>query len=157
MSFAVDTNVLLDVLLPNPAHAETSQKLLEDSLQKGALLIGEVVYGELAVEFPTADELDQFLSDTGIRLINTGKDGLKRASEAWSSYLEKRGTAIQCQVCGQEQTVSCSECGEVIQVRQHMLSDFLVAGHALEHADKLITRDLGFYRSYFEDLTILSP
>jgi len=37
-----------------------------------------------------------------------------------------------------------------------MLADFLVGGLALHQADRLATRDLGFYRTYFPTLAVLA-
>jgi len=48
----------------------------------------------------------------------------------------------------------CDECNEIITARQHIVSVFIIAGHAIEKAEKLITRDRGFYRKYFKDLKV---
>jgi predicted nucleic acid-binding protein len=42
-------------------------------------------------------------------------------------------------------------------VRERVIADFLVAAHASVHADRLLTRDRGFYRSRFRTLRILDP
>jgi predicted nucleic acid-binding protein len=44
---AVDTNMLLDVLIPDARFAETSRRLLDAAQREGGLVIGEVVYAEL--------------------------------------------------------------------------------------------------------------
>ncbi|HTS69938.1 MAG TPA: VapC toxin family PIN domain ribonuclease, partial [Terriglobia bacterium] len=41
--------------------------------------------------------------------------------------------------------------------RTRVVADFLIGAHALHNADRLLTRDRGFYRSYFKRLTILDP
>ncbi len=41
--------------------------------------------------------------------------------------------------------------------RERIVADFLVASHAQVHADRLLTRDRGFYRSQFRGLTVVDP
>lgn len=41
--------------------------------------------------------------------------------------------------------------------RTRVVADFLVGAHAAAQADRLLTRDRGFYRRYFTDLRILDP
>ena len=43
MISAVDTNILLDMLIPNEEHMKGSKSLLEDCLEKGRLVICEIV------------------------------------------------------------------------------------------------------------------
>jgi len=40
---------------------------------------------------------------------------------------------------------------------RRVVADFLVGAHALECANCLLTRDHGFYREYFEGLTVIEP
>lgn len=55
------------------------------------------------------------------------------AGETWRRYLRTGGT------------------------RERIVADFLVASHAATSADRLLTRDRGFYRSQFSGLTVVDP
>ncbi len=48
-------------------------------------------------------------------------------------------------------------CGKSGGTRRRILPDFLIGAHAVARADRLLTRDRGFYRSHFTRLTILEP
>lgn len=41
--------------------------------------------------------------------------------------------------------------------RERVIADFMIGAHALANADRLLTRDRGFYRKYFKQLRVLDP
>ncbi len=41
--------------------------------------------------------------------------------------------------------------------RERVVADFLIGAHALSQAERLLTRDRGFYRAYFSRLKLLDP
>ena len=151
MITAVDTNVLLDVLIAGAPHGEESERALAQAVGAGALVISEPVYAELAVHFPDRMDLDRFLADTGLRLEPSGGEALYRAGGAWSEYLRRRPATVACPQCGAPQEVRCDRCGAGIQPRQHVVADFVIGAHALVRADRLLTRDRGYYATYFPE------
>lgn len=158
MITALDTNVLLDLLIPNARFLEPSREVLEKAHGDGPLILCEAVYAELASQFEASGEIETFLRDTGIRLVPATPESLFVAGRAWRQYSARRGEGWVCPECGRRQgPLSCAQCGRTLRSRQHIISDFQIGAHALALADRLVTRDRGFYSSYFEGLQLLMP
>lgn len=133
MKTALDTNILLDIFLPDPVFGIASRDALARQFADGALLVGEIVYSELAGFFPKKSKLDEALQMLGVSFVSSDKQICYLAGEAWKNYRKRGGP------------------------RQRVLADFLIGAHADVHADALLTRDRGYYKKYFPQLTILEP
>jgi predicted nucleic acid-binding protein len=152
---AVDTNVLLDILIPDAPHGNISEKSLTESLENGSVIISEAVYTELSAHFPTREQLDRFLNETCINLCLSSSEALYLAGKTWREYLRRRTNTTVCPSCGIAQEFRCTECGSAFLPRQHVIADFIIGAHAIVHADRLLTRDRGYYHTYFTDLNLI--
>ena len=132
MISAVDTNVLLDVFLPDKRFAEQSARLLKLAYDEGALIICEIVYAELVPQFSDRHTLDSALANLNMAVLSSNTDIAFLAGERWGQYRKTGGT------------------------RKRIITDFLIAAHATIKAERFLTRDRGFYKSYFPELVILS-
>lgn len=132
MITAVDTNIILDVVGDDPAFADSSEHLLTQAYDTGSLVMCSLVYAELAPQFETRDSLDSALNVLGIRLIEDGADVAWLAGCKWAEYKSNGGT------------------------RDRLLADSFIGAHALLHAECLLTRDRGFYKTYFPELKLMS-
>ena len=133
MITAVDTNILLDILLPNENFFNQSRLALEEAWVAGSLVVCDLVYAEVSIHFPTREECDAFVSETGIQVELLERAASFLASRAWRNYRKRGGK------------------------RSRILSDFLVGAHAQVQASRLLTRDRGFYRELFPELKVLDP
>ncbi len=162
MITAIDTCVLYDLLLENQEFSNDSLKALAICSAAGRLVISEVVYSELFVPFLTEQtdlEIEQFLEKSEIAVVNTPKEGLRIAARAWIKYfLHRKDTQeVYCPTCGHGNLLSCTQCNSTLKWRNHIISDFIIGGHAQHISDRLLTRDRGIYKRYFEDLSVSEP
>ena len=63
MTAAVDTNILLDILVPGWPHGDSSERALFEALGTGAVIVAEAIYAKLSAHFPKRTVLDHFLGE----------------------------------------------------------------------------------------------
>ena len=128
MITAVDTSVLLDVFLTDDQHGPRSRQWLRTAYDKGAVIACDLVYAELVPAFGDRPVLDRALREIDVTLVPIDTSIAYEAGLRWMSYRRAGGP------------------------RTRILSDFLIGAHALAKADTFLTRDRGFYATYFPDL-----
>lgn len=93
----------------------------------------EVVWAEVSSGFGDGLEAMNLLSDLGVAFSALDADDSVAAGATFRSYRQAGGS------------------------RERMVADFLIGAHARNHADRLLTRDRGFFRRWYDELTILDP
>lgn len=133
MITAIDTSVLLDVFGADAEFGARSADTLRGALDQGAIIACEIVWAETAASFPTRAAAKAAFASLRVEFSAQGEPASLTAGESWRAYRSAGGT------------------------RDRLVADFLIGAHALHHADRLLTRDRGFYRRYFNGLPIVDP
>ena len=155
MITAIDTNILIDILLKDPEFSEKSRELLENQGKLGTLIISQITYSEVMTLFLKKHEmkiavskLDEFLDDVQVQVSEFTKEDLITSSQAWQKFTDSK--SVVCPKCGAKNNFSCKKCKSQVFWRNHMITDFLIGAHAQNHAEVLLTRDEGYYKKYFK-------
>lgn len=154
MKTAVDTNVFVDILINSP-RVNQSKELLHQAFIEGTIVVCPLVYAELATLITDAGQLDAFLKALGAKVEPFTQQALLYAGKAWGIYTERRPGKMVCPACGTQVEVTCRACGRELNMRQHILTDFLIGAHAQTQADLLLSHDRDFIRRYFSSLACL--
>ena len=132
MTTAVDSNVLIDLIGGRTLFTEASISALDAARMDGALIICPVVAAEISGHFATPAALLSVLADMQILIEEFDARALHLAGTTFIRYRQRSA-----------------------KPRERMLADFLVGAHAQHQADTLLTRDRGYYRTYFPKLRLI--
>ena len=133
MITAVDSSVLLDVLTAAPDFGPASLEALQRCVADGGIIACDVVWAETSAAFASEVDAERELAALGVRFSGVEARAAAAAGTAFRTYRGRGGP------------------------RDRVVADFLVGAHAQLQADRLLTRDRGFYRSYFSRLRIVEP
>jgi hypothetical protein len=133
MITAVDTNILLDIFLDDPQFSEKSSEMLRRCIREGKVIACDIVWAETAANFKSEEEFKKVMDSLEIEFSPLDASASFHAGHLWKSYREKNPG------------------------KSKIVADFLIAAHANSHAERLLSRDRGFYRGYFKNLVVLNP
>jgi predicted nucleic acid-binding protein len=89
------------------------------------------VYAELVPQFEDRATLGKALAKLSIETSPLDDEVAFQAGQKWREYRAAGGP------------------------RERIISDFIIGAHAMLKADRFLTRDRGFYRVYYPELTYL--
>ena len=130
---ALDSSVLIDVMISDKHFAEASEACIGGALAMDDVVVCDAVVAEVQAMLDTPVDLMDALSTLGIRYNATAENAAVRAGHMNRRYRSRGGK------------------------RQRVVADFLIGAHALLQCNGLITRDAGFFRDYFKGLKIIVP
>lgn len=128
MITAVDANVLFDLFRTDSPHHSRSREWLRAAYDRGAVIVCDVVYAELVPAFQDRAALDGALQEIGATLSPIDSSIAYEAGLRWKRYRASGGP------------------------RKRIITDFLIGAHAMVAADVFLTRDRGFFSTYFPEL-----
>jgi predicted nucleic acid-binding protein len=129
----VDTNVLVDLAMPQSAWHFWSTGHVFSAFKRGPVVINPIIYAEFSVRYRDIEEVDRLLPPDEFRRESLPWPAAFAAAAAFRLYRASGGN------------------------RERILPDFLIGAHAAIRGYAVLTRDPKGYRSYFPSIDLISP
>ena len=130
---AVDSSVLIDVLIGDATFGEASEACIAEALESEDVVVCDAVVAEVQAMLDSSVSLIDTLAPLGVRYLPTQEAAAMRAGHMNKRFRARGGK------------------------RERVVADFLIGAHALLQCGGLITRDDGFFRDYFKGLKLIVP
>lgn len=124
---------MLDIFGADRQFGERSREALRKCLAEGSLIACEIVWAETAAFFPRIEDAHEAMERLRIEFVPMDHQAALQAGSLFKEYRRRGGK------------------------RDRIIADFLIGAHAWESADRLLSRDRGFYRASFRKLSVLDP
>jgi len=129
----VDTNVIIDIVVADPVWREWSAIQLDRHRSSGVLSINEVGFAELAARSENERVMKAALDELGVKFERMPTAALFAAGQAFRRYRAAGGPRLS------------------------ILADFFMGAHGQNLRVPILTRDVRRYRTYFPDVTLITP
>jgi len=129
----VDTNVVIDLVTADPNWLGWSTDRIREAIDRGPLLINDVIYAEVSTRFDEELQLNIALQALEIEVAPIPRQALFLAGKVFVRYRRSGGA------------------------KTNVLSDFFIGAHAATERLPLLTRDARQYRTYFPTVELITP
>jgi predicted nucleic acid-binding protein len=129
----VDSCVLLDVITGDELWADWSAGQIAAAVDAGRVVINPLIYAQVSVGYQTVEELDELLPASDYEREPLPYTAGFAAGKAFVRYRRGGGD------------------------KRSPMPDFYIGAHAAVAGYRLLTRDVGRYRTYFPTIDIIAP
>jgi predicted nucleic acid-binding protein len=133
VTILVDSNVLLDVIGPDPDWYDWSAAALEGAATYDQVVINPIIYAEVSIRYASIADLEAALPRMDVLREPIPYEAAFLAGKAYVAYRRRKGA------------------------RRSPLPDFFIGAHAAIAGYALLTRDPSRYRSYFPTVRLIAP
>lgn len=125
--------MLLDVLTDDPDWGEGASSALREAVDRGPILINQIIYAEVSTGFDRIEELDEALP----------RNYFVRESLPWTAGFVAAKAFLKYRRAGGKRTSP--------------IADFYIGAHAAVSGHRLLTRDRARYAAYFPTVDLITP